>query len=210
MFAAAGEPRGHGAGLRRLVELRRRREERVGGLLHHRAHRGHRPDTGYAARPKELTGVKADRRLHLRGRRCSTRSPTSRSTLLHPITAVLPVDYVKEIGHKAFSDKPVGTGPYMVDDVGPQPVASRSSRTPTTGTRRDTENSATRATSTTSTCRSTPTRAPSGSPSRRATSTTRALPPGSFMAAQNNPEVTDGTWTAKGIRPRPSTSSAWR
>ena len=38
------------------------------------------------------------------------------STLVHPITHVFPVDYAKKIGRKAFFDKPVGTGPYMVQD----------------------------------------------------------------------------------------------
>ena len=35
-------------------------------------------------------------------------------SLLHPVTSVQPVDYIKKIGYKAFSQKPVGTGPYMV------------------------------------------------------------------------------------------------
>ena len=35
---------------------------------------------------------------------------------MHPITHVFPVDYAKKIGRKAFFDKPVGTGPYMVQE----------------------------------------------------------------------------------------------
>lgn len=36
-------------------------------------------------------------------------------TLGHPVTTAFPLDYLKKIGHKAFMNKPVGTGPYMVE-----------------------------------------------------------------------------------------------
>jgi oligopeptide transport system substrate-binding protein len=36
-------------------------------------------------------------------------------TLGHPITAVFPLDYVNKVGQKAFAEKPVGTGPFVVD-----------------------------------------------------------------------------------------------
>jgi oligopeptide transport system substrate-binding protein len=36
-------------------------------------------------------------------------------TLGHPVAYVEPVDYIKKIGIKKFTEKPVGTGPYMVD-----------------------------------------------------------------------------------------------
>jgi oligopeptide transport system substrate-binding protein len=35
-------------------------------------------------------------------------------SLLHPVTSVQPLDYIKKIGYKAYSQLPVGTGPYMV------------------------------------------------------------------------------------------------
>lgn len=36
-------------------------------------------------------------------------------TLGHAVAAVAPVEYIKEVGQKAFNTKPVGTGPYMMD-----------------------------------------------------------------------------------------------
>lgn len=36
------------------------------------------------------------------------------ATLGHPVAAVTPVDYIDEVGQKAFAKKPVGTGPYAV------------------------------------------------------------------------------------------------
>jgi len=36
-------------------------------------------------------------------------------TLCYDTTKVIPVEYAKKVGLKAFADKPVGTGPYMVD-----------------------------------------------------------------------------------------------
>ena len=35
-------------------------------------------------------------------------------SLLHPVSSALPVDYIKKIGYKTFSQKPVGSGPYTV------------------------------------------------------------------------------------------------
>ena len=36
-------------------------------------------------------------------------------TMGHPVSTVEPVDYIKKVGVKVFADKPVGTGPFMVD-----------------------------------------------------------------------------------------------
>lgn len=72
------------------------------------------PDTGYAAGPT-LSGVKAldDYTLEVTLQYPFADFP---ATVVHPITHVFPVDYANEIGRKAFFDKPVGTGPYMVDN----------------------------------------------------------------------------------------------
>lgn len=72
------------------------------------------PDTGYADGPV-LSGVKA---LDTYTLEVTLQYPFADfpATLVHPITHVFPVDYAKEIGRKAFFDKPVGTGPYMVQD----------------------------------------------------------------------------------------------
>ena len=67
---------------------------------------------GYAA--KGLTGVKALDRYTLR---VALKYPFADFPLLlgNPATGVWPVDYMKRVSRKAFRNKPVGTGPYMVD-----------------------------------------------------------------------------------------------
>ena len=72
-------------------------------------------DGGYQVDPKVgLTGVKAidDYTLEVK-----LRYPFSEfyMTLGHTVASAWPLDYAKEIGKKAFSQKPVGTGPYMVE-----------------------------------------------------------------------------------------------
>jgi peptide/nickel transport system substrate-binding protein/oligopeptide transport system substrate-binding protein len=72
-------------------------------------------DGGYQVDPKAgLTGVKAidDYTLEVK-----LRYPFSEfyMTLGHTVASAWPLDYAKEIGKKAFSQKPVGTGPYMVE-----------------------------------------------------------------------------------------------
>lgn len=37
------------------------------------------------------------------------------NTLGHAVAAVVPVEYIEEVGQKAYNLKPVGTGPYMVE-----------------------------------------------------------------------------------------------
>jgi len=70
------------------------------------------PATGYAGKTG-LTGVKALDKYTLQ---VTLQYPFADFpvTLEHPITHVFPVDYAKKIGRKAFFNKPVGTGPYMV------------------------------------------------------------------------------------------------
>ncbi|HZL65282.1 MAG TPA: ABC transporter substrate-binding protein [Thermoleophilia bacterium] len=68
--------------------------------------------SGYAGK-NGLTGVKALDKYTLQ---ITLSYPFADfpATLVHPITHVFPVDYANKIGRKAFFDKPVGTGPYMV------------------------------------------------------------------------------------------------
>ncbi len=73
-------------------------------------------DSGYAEDPAVgLTGVSApdDSTLVVK-----LKQPFAEftSVLMVPVTAALPVDYIKEIGYKAYYEKPVGTGPYMVSE----------------------------------------------------------------------------------------------
>ncbi|MEI6725383.1 MAG: ABC transporter substrate-binding protein [Actinomycetes bacterium] len=72
------------------------------------------PKTGYLGK-NGLTGVKALDKYTLQ---ITLTYPCADfpSTLVHPITHVFPVDYAKKIGRKAFFNKPVGTGPYMVQN----------------------------------------------------------------------------------------------
>lgn len=70
--------------------------------------------SGYAADPaKGLTGVKAldDYTLQVKLQYPFADFVLS---LLHPISAALPVDYIEKVGYDKYAQKPVGTGPYVV------------------------------------------------------------------------------------------------
>jgi peptide/nickel transport system substrate-binding protein/oligopeptide transport system substrate-binding protein len=71
-------------------------------------------DNGYAIDAKKgLTGVSApdDYTLVVK-----LKQPFAEftSVLLVAVTGVLPVDYINQVGYKAYHETPVGTGPYMV------------------------------------------------------------------------------------------------
>jgi ABC-type transport system substrate-binding protein len=72
-------------------------------------------DSGYWAGKDGLTGVKAldDYTLQV-----TLRYPFGEfiQTVGHPVASVTPVDYINQIGAKAFNRKPVGTGPFMVKE----------------------------------------------------------------------------------------------
>ncbi len=71
-------------------------------------------DRGYQTDPAQgLTGVQAldDQTLQVTLRYPFADFP---ATLGHPVAAVTPVDYIDEVGEKAYAKKPVGTGPYAV------------------------------------------------------------------------------------------------
>lgn len=70
---------------------------------------------GYQVDPKKgLTGVKAVDKYTLE---VTLQYPFGDfiNSLLHPVSWVMPVDYLKKVGYKAFALKPVGTGQYMVE-----------------------------------------------------------------------------------------------
>ena len=72
-------------------------------------------DGGYQVDPKKgLTGVTVvdDYTLQVKLRYPFAEFP---QTLGHTVASAWPVDYQKQIGAKAFSQKPIGSGPYMVD-----------------------------------------------------------------------------------------------
>ena len=71
-------------------------------------------DRGYRTDPAQgLTGVKA---IDAQTLQVTLRYPFSDfpATLGHPVAAVTPVDYMDQVGAKAFARRPVGTGPYAV------------------------------------------------------------------------------------------------
>ena len=70
-------------------------------------------DTGYAG-PDGLD-VKAIDKYTLQVT-LSKPFPNFAASLSNSTTFVYPVDYVKKVGRRAFFDKPVGTGPYMVKE----------------------------------------------------------------------------------------------
>lgn len=70
---------------------------------------------GYQIDPKKgLTGVKAVDKYTLQ---VTLQYPFADfiNSLLHPVSWVMPVDYLNKVGYKNFALKPVGTGPYMVE-----------------------------------------------------------------------------------------------
>jgi oligopeptide transport system substrate-binding protein len=71
------------------------------------------PNTGYAG--KDGLAVKATGKYTLEVT-LSHPYPAFPVTLSNSTTFVYPVDYVNKIGRKAFFEKPVGTGPYMVSE----------------------------------------------------------------------------------------------
>jgi oligopeptide transport system substrate-binding protein len=72
-------------------------------------------DRGYQTDPSQgLTGVTAidDQTLQVTLRYPFADFP---ATLGHPVAAVTPVDYIEQVGAKAYARKPVGTGPFTVE-----------------------------------------------------------------------------------------------
>jgi oligopeptide transport system substrate-binding protein len=151
--------------------------------------------TGYAGKDG-LTGVRALGRYTLQ---VTLKYPFADfpSALAHPITHVFPVDYVEKVGSKTFADRPVGTGPYLVQRwIHDQSI--KLIRNPHYWNRSGSGDSA--------------------RPGRVATidmpiytdiglewldfkkgmlDYCEGVPAGSVRAAENSPKVRNGTWTAK-------------
>jgi ABC-type transport system substrate-binding protein len=72
------------------------------------------PDTGMAYEGEPMKSVKVvdDYTFSVELKAPFSQFP---QTLVYDTTKVIPVDYAEKVGLKAFADKPVGTGPYMVD-----------------------------------------------------------------------------------------------
>jgi len=149
-------------------------------------------DGGYQVDTKKgLTGVKAldDYTLEVKLRYPFAEFP---QTLGHTVAAAWPVDYAKEIGAKKFSQKPVGTGPYMVESwKNNQSVTLVKNpdywdTSEGAGPYIDTINMPIITSSQTEWLEF-----------QKGTLDYTTVPPGQVAAAENKPEVKSGQWTAK-------------
>jgi oligopeptide transport system substrate-binding protein len=152
------------------------------------------PNTGYAGKGG-LTGVKALDKYTLQ---VTLQYPFADfpATLVHPITHVFPVDYANKIGRKAFFDKPVGTGPYMVDKwVHNQSVTL--TKDPNYWNTTNSGNSAGPGWVDTISMPIYTDTSTMWLAFQKGTVDYSYIPTGNFRAAQNNASTKDGTWTVK-------------
>jgi len=153
------------------------------------------PNTGYRKGPS-LTSVKVLSKYVFQVTLAEAFSQFP-VTLCNDVTKVFPVDYAKKIGKSAFFDKPVGTGPYMVQSWQHNKavtVVKNPSYWNASGS------SANSAGPGYVDAISYPiyTDVSTGYLAFQKGSTDFApIPPGSFIAAQNLASTKDGTWTVK-------------
>lgn len=148
-------------------------------------------DGGYQVDPKKgLTGVRAidDYTLEVKLRYPFAEFP---QTLGHTVAAAWPVDYAKKIGAKKFSQKPVGTGPYMVKEWKPNQRITLVKNPDywnkdAGGPYIDTINMPIIESSQTEWLEF-----------QKGTLDFSRVPPGQVAAAENHPKVKSGEWTAK-------------
>ena len=152
------------------------------------------PDTGYAGKDG-LTGVKAIDKYTLEVTLQYAFSDFP-STVVHPITQVFPVAYAEKIGRKAFFDKPVGTGPYMLDKWKHNQSITLV-KNPDYWNTGDSGNSASPGWVDTINMPVYTDISTEWLAFQKGTLDYSALPTGNFRAAQNNPSTQDGTWTVK-------------
>jgi oligopeptide transport system substrate-binding protein len=162
--------------------------------------KGISPDTGYADGP-QLSGLKVIDKYTFE---VTLQYPFADfpATLVHPITQVFPVDYAKKIGAKAFFDKPIGTGPYMVDSWTHNQSITLV-KNPDYWNTSNSGNSATPGYVDTINMPIYTDVSTEWLAFQKGTLDYSSLPTGNFKAAQNDPKTQDGTWTVKAY---PSTS----
>jgi peptide/nickel transport system substrate-binding protein/oligopeptide transport system substrate-binding protein len=163
--------------------------------------KGMDPATGYADGPK-LSGVKALDKYTLE---VTLQYPFADfpSTLVHPITHVFPVDYAEKVGRKAFFDKPLGSGPYMVEEWKHNQSVTLTQWTDYWNKDGASPNSAGPGWVTTINMPIYNDINTEWLAFQKGTLDYSHIPAGNFRAAQNNPSTKDGTWTVKAY---PSTS----
>jgi oligopeptide transport system substrate-binding protein len=156
--------------------------------------KGMNPDTGYADGPV-LSGVKALDKYTLQ---VTLQYPFAdfTATLVHPITHVFPVDYAKKIGRKAFFEKPVGTGPYMVQDWKHNQSITLV-KNPDYWNTGDSGNSATAGYVDTINFPIFVDQDTEWLAFQKGDTDYSSIPSGNYRAALNNPSTKDGTWTVK-------------
>ena len=163
---------------------------------------GRDPDTGYAFKNKELSSVKLIDTYTFEAT-LDTAFAQFPLTLCYDTTKVIPVEYAKKVGLKAFADKPVGTGPYMVDSWDHNKSVTLVKNPEYWNADGASENSATGGYVDEI---SFPIYADENTEYlafQKGDLDFATIPSGSFIASQSLPEVKDGTWTAKAY---PSTS----
>jgi peptide/nickel transport system substrate-binding protein/oligopeptide transport system substrate-binding protein len=153
------------------------------------------PDTGYSSGPK-ISGVKAIDKYTLQ---VTLQYPFADfpATLVHPITQVFPVDYAKKIGRNAFFDKPIGTGPYMVQNWKHNQSVTLSKWTDYWNKDGASPNSATMGNVDTINMPIYTDSSTSWLAFQKGTLDYSYLPTGGFRAAENNANTKNGTWTVK-------------
>jgi oligopeptide transport system substrate-binding protein len=158
------------------------------------------PNTGYAGKGG-LTGVKALDKYTLQVT-LQYAFADFPATVVHPITQVFPVDYANKIGRKAFFNKPVGSGPYMVENWKHNQLITLV-KNPSYWNKSTTGNTATAGYFDTINMPIYTDTNTEWLAFQKGTLDYSTLPTGNFRAAQNNPSTKDGTWTVKAY---PSTS----
>ncbi len=146
-------------------------------------------DGGYWDSDAGLTGVKAidDYTLEVTLRYPFGEFP---NTLGHVVASATPVDYIEEVGAKAFNRKPVGTGPFIVDEWKNNQYV-RLVRNPDYW---DAENAAYLDEVYMPIILESSTQ---WLEFQKGTIDYTTVPPGQIQAAQNMPQVASGEWTAK-------------
>jgi ABC-type oligopeptide transport system substrate-binding subunit len=154
--------------------------------------KGMDPNTGYAT-GSTISGVKALDKYTLQ---VTLQYPFAdfAATTVHPITHVFPVDYAKKIGRKAFFEKPVGTGPYMVQNWQHNQSVTLV-KNPSYWNTTKSGNSATPGWVDTINMPIYADNDTGWLAFQKGTLDYAVIPSGNFRAAQNNPSAKDGTWT---------------
>ena len=159
------------------------------------------PNTGYAGKDG-LTGVEAIDKYTLQVT-LQYPYPDFPQTLAHPITHVFPVDYVTEVGRKAYFNKPVGgSGPFMVQEWKHNQSITLV-KNPSYWNTSGSGNSATPAYVDTISFPIFQDVSVEWLAFQKGTTDYSSVPAGNVKAAENNPSTKSGEWTAKAY---PSTS----